>query len=421
MAHVTGGKPENLETGLVLRILALALGMFAIGTDSFVVAGILPSVARDLDVSVSTSARLITAYALAYAILSPVIATFAARVPRKLLLLTGLGVFIAGNIGTGLSQTYEVAMAFRVVAALGGAIYTPTAAGAVVGLAPTEKRATALSILFGGLSAATALGTPIGTWISGYTDWRGTMYFVAAVGLAGVIAVLVSLRAVPAPPPVRLRQRLSPLTDVRIGLTLALVLVAYCGLFILYTYISQVFAPATGRDTTTLAWLLFAFGAAATVGNLAGGRLTDRFGNHIVINTAGIVAVAVFATTPWTNRHLATAVVAMSIWGVCGWAMLVPIQDRLVGARPAAAQLSISLVSSANYIGVSLAPVVGGFLLDHGVSAGRLGLPAAGIVAVGLVIGEIGYVLIRRDQARPHAAPVALSTDGRSSDAPANR
>lgn len=120
---------------LNLRFVALAIGMFAIGTDSFVVAGILPSIAEDLNTDVPTSAELITAYALAYAILSPVVATVAAQVSRKVLLIGGLAVFIAGNIGTGLAPTFEVAMVFRVVAALGGAMFTPTSAGAVVALA----------------------------------------------------------------------------------------------------------------------------------------------------------------------------------------------------------------------------------------------------------------------------------------------
>ncbi|MFE2849533.1 MFS transporter, partial [Streptomyces lavendulae] len=381
---------------LNLRFVALAIGMFAIGTDSFVVAGILPSIAKDLDTDVPTSAELITAYALAYAILSPVVATLAAQVSRKVLLIGGLLVFIAGNVGTGLAPTFEVAMAFRVVAALGGAMFTPTSAGAVVALAGPEKRATALSILFGGLSAATALGSPIGTAISGVTDWRGTMMFVAGVGALALVAVLIGLPAIPRPPAVTFGQRLSPLADARITVTLLLLLVAYSGLFTLYTYISQVFRPATDGNGTTLAWLLFAWGAAAVVGNMFAGRLTDRFGNRIVINTAGTIAVIVFATTPWSSRHQVAAFVAVMIWGACGWAMLVPIQHRLVGANPAASQLSISLSSSANYIGVSLAPVIGAFLLDHVVGADHLGYPAAGIIVAGLLIGELSHLLIRR-------------------------
>lgn len=396
-----------------LRFVALAIGMFAIGTDSFVVAGILPSVAEDLRVDVPTSAELITAYALAYAILSPVIASVAGRASRKALLIGGLAVFVAGNIGTGLAPTFETAIAFRVVAALGGAMFTPTAAGAVVALAGPEKRATALSILFGGLSAATALGSPIGTAISGITDWRGTMMFVAAVGALAAVAVLIGLPAIPRPPAVPFKQRLSPLADARITLTLLLLLVAYSGLFVLYTYVSQVFRPATGGDGTTLAWLLFAWGAAAVVGNLFAGRLTDAFGNRIVINTAGVTAVLVFLSTPWSSRHLVSAFIAVVIWGACGWAMLVPIQHRLVGVNPAASQLSISLSSSANYIGVSLAPIVGGFLLDDVVSVNHLGLPAAAIIATGLLIGELSHRLIQRD-----AKAVTVAAPARASGAP---
>ncbi|GGQ80697.1 MFS transporter [Streptomyces flaveolus] len=394
---------EKTDKGLTLRFVTLAIGMFAIGTDSFVVAGILPSVAKDLDVDVPTSAELITAYALSYAILSPVVAAVAARVPRRMLLISGLLVFIAGNIGTGLAPGFEVALGFRVMAALGGAMFTPTAAGVVVALAGPERRGTALSILFGGLSAATALGSPIGTAISGFTDWRGTMIFVAAVGLVALIAISLALPSVPSPPAVTLKQRLSPVTDPRIALTLLLVLVGYSGLFVLYTYVSQIFAPATDGNGRTLAWLLFAWGLAAVVGNMTSGRLTDKLGSRVVINTAGVIAVAVFVTTPWTSRHLVTAFVAVMLWGACGWAMLVPIQHRLAGVNPAVAQMSISLSSSANYAGVSLAPVIGHFFLDRGVDMRYLGVPSAAIVVAGLLIGEAGYLLIRRGQRQAEA------------------
>ncbi|MEU3659989.1 MFS transporter [Streptomyces sp. NPDC032940] len=394
---------EKTDKGLTLRFVTLAIGMFAIGTDSFVVAGILPSVAEDLDVDVPTSAELITAYALSYAVLSPVVAAVAARVPRRVLLIGGLLVFIAGNLGTGLAPSFEVAMGFRVMAALGGAMFTPTAAGVVVSLAGPERRGTALSILFGGLSAATALGSPLGTAISGFTDWRGTMVFVAAVGLVALIAVSLALPSVPSPPAVSLRERLSPLTDARIALTLLLVLVGYSGLFVLYTYVSQVFDPATDGSGRRLAWLLFAWGIAAVVGNMTSGRLTDKLGSRVVINTAGVIAVAVFVTTPWTSRHLATAFVAVVLWGACGWAMLVPIQHRLAGVNPAVAQMSISLSSSANYAGVSLAPVIGHFFLDQGVDMRYLGVPSAAIVVAGLLIGEAGHLLIRRAQRQAEA------------------
>ncbi|GAA1430945.1 MFS transporter [Streptomyces thermospinosisporus] len=405
---------EKPDKSLNWRFVTLAIGMFAIGTDSFVVAGILPSVAEDLDVDVPTSAELITAYALAYAVLSPVVAAVAARVPRRLLLLSGLLVFIAGNIGTGLATGFEVALGFRVMAALGGAMFTPTAAGVVVALAGPERRGTALSILFGGLSAATALGSPLGTAISGFTDWRGTMIFVAAVGLVAAIAVGAALPSVPSPPAVTLKQRLSPVADPRIALTLLLVLVGYSGLFVLYTYVSQVFAPATDGSGRTLAWLLFAWGVAAVAGNMTTGRLTDKFGNRVVINAAGAIAVAVFATSPWSSRHLATAVVAVMLWGACGWAMLVPIQHRLAGVDPANAQMSISLSSSANYVGVSLAPVAGRFFLEHDVEMRYLGVPSAVMVVAGLLIGEAGYLLIRRKQRQVEADGGDPAAEGRT-------
>ncbi|MFD5538606.1 MFS transporter, partial [Streptomyces sp. NPDC127079] len=232
------------------------------------------------------------------------------------------------------------------------------------------------------------------------------------------LAIAGARPAVPTPPAAPHTQRGAPRADPRLGLTLLLVLVGYSGLFILYTYVSQIFAPATGGNGRTLAWLLFAWGIAAVVGNMSSGRLTDKFGNRVVINTAGVVAVVVFATTPWTSRHLATAFVAVMLWGACGWAMLVPIQHRLAGVNAAVAQMSISLSSSANYIGVSLAPVIGAFLLDHVVDMRYLGVPSAAIVVAGLLIGEAGHLLIRRGLRRSQDDSGDTLAEGRAVTAP---
>ncbi len=179
------------------RLLVLAVGMFAIGTDSFVIAGILPEVTQSLGVSIALAGQMVTVYALSFAVLSPVIAAAAAHWPRKRLLLAGLAVFVIGNLVTAIAPTIEWVLASRFVAGLGAAMFSPTATATAASLVPAEKRARALAIVVAGLSGATALGSPLGTFIGGLGDWRATMWFVTVVGAVATIGVYVLLPAVP--------------------------------------------------------------------------------------------------------------------------------------------------------------------------------------------------------------------------------
>jgi DHA1 family inner membrane transport protein len=369
------------------RLLVLASGMFAIGTDSFVVAGVLGQVADSFDVSIALAGQMVTLYALSYAVLSPVIAAAAAHWPRKRLLLVGLAVFVLANALTAVAPNVELALASRVLAGLGAAMFSPTATAAGASLVPPEQRGRALAVVVAGLSSATALGAPMGTFIGGLLDWRATMWFVAAVGTVALAGVAWRLSDVPTPPAVDLRRRLAPLGDFRVLLTLATTLLAYAGMFLVYTYVGLAFDRATGGDPRVLAALLLLWGVAATAGNLIAGRLTDRFGSRRIINVAIAAIVLDFALLPWTSAALATAVPAIAVWGVCGWGLLVPQQHRLIGITPAAAPLLLGLNSAALYFGVSISGIAGGVVIA-GVGSHVLGLIGAVIAAAALIVAE---------------------------------
>ncbi|SHG72157.1 MFS transporter [Massilia sp. CF038] len=363
------------------RLLVLAAGMFAVGTDSFVVAGILPQVAASLGVSIPLAGQMVTLYALSYALLSPTVAALAGHWPRRKLLLTGLVIFVIGNAITALAPSIGWVLASRVIAGLGAAMYSPTATATGASLVAPERRAAALAIVIAGLSSATALGAPLGTLIAGVGDWRATMWFVSAVGTIAAIAVWFSLPPIPALPSATLRQRLAPLADARITLTLLTTLLAYAGAFSVYTYVGVVFDRVTHGSSSMLAGLLLVWGLAATIGNLVAGKLTDRFGSRRIIHAALVIMALNFALTPWSSAHAVTSVLAIVVWGLCGWGLLVPQQHRLITLAPAAAPLLMGLNSAALYVGVSSAGVLGaaglGWFDPH-----RLGLMAGALVAL---------------------------------------
>src|SRR5579871_3327242 len=185
------------------RLIVLALGTFAIGTDAYVVAGILPALARSFDVGVAAAGQFVTVYSLSYAVLSPVMATLMAHWPRRLVLVGGLAVFIAGNILTVTMPSFELALASRAIAGLGGAIVVPMAGATAAALVAPERRGFALAIVMAGLSAAVALGAPIGTLLGSAGDWRLTIWFVAALALIAALGILLTLPVVAPSAPLR--------------------------------------------------------------------------------------------------------------------------------------------------------------------------------------------------------------------------
>ena len=182
------------------RLLVLALGMFALGTDSFVIAGVLPEISRTFHVSIGAAGQLTTAYAITYAIMAPLIAALAAHVPRKRMLLISLAIFGIANVITADAPRFGVAVASRVLAGIGAAMFAPTATGAAATLVTPKSAVSALSIVIAGLTVATALGSPMGAVIGGLGDWRWTMVFVSALAATSAVGVWFLLAHVPCHP-----------------------------------------------------------------------------------------------------------------------------------------------------------------------------------------------------------------------------
>lgn len=387
------------------RLLVLALGMFALGTDSFVVAGVLPEIARGFDVSIGAAGQMTTVYAVTLAVLAPILAALAAEVSRKRLLLTGLAVFVIANLGTAIAPTFGIALATRALAGLGAAMFSPTATGAATMIVPPERRGFALSIVIAGMTVSTALGSPTGTMIGGLGDWRWTMVFVAALAAASGLGVSLFLSNIPMPPAVTLAKRLAPLADARIGLTLATTLLFFSAAFTIYTYFAVVFERAIGGNPTVLAGLLVLWGVAGTVSNLLGGRLIDTIGNRKVLVTMLAFVLADFVLLPQTSASLWTAIPAVLVWGACGWGTLVPQQHRIVSIAPPLAPIVLGLNNSATFLGTTAAGVIGALGIDL-VGGDNLGFIAAALVAAALIVSEFAARSIaasKRNVAMPAA------------------
>jgi DHA1 family inner membrane transport protein len=378
------------------RLLILALGMFAMGTDNFVVAGILQGVAASLSTSVSLAGQMITVYAFSFAVLAPVMAAVAGGWPRKPLLVSALGIFVAGNVITALASDLNTVLASRALAGLGAAMFAPTALGVAASLADPERRGRALSTVTAGLAGATALGAPIGTFIGGLGSWRSTLWFVALLGFVSMVGVWMMLRSVPQPARITLRERFTPVRDIRIALILFTTLFAFGGFLMVYSYAGLVLDRVTGGDERVLAGLLVFWGVAATIGNALAGHLVDRFKSRVIINTALCLAIINFLALPWTSAYPISAVIALMVWGLCGWGLMVPQQHRLVHIAPKIAPILLALNNTATYLGLACSGVIGGIAIIF-IDPHYLSLVGAGLVAIAFILAESAHLSIVRE------------------------
>jgi MFS transporter, DHA1 family, inner membrane transport protein len=385
------------------RLLVLAMGMFALGTDSYVVAGVLPEIARHFDVSIGAAGQMTTVYSITFALLSPTIAALAAEVPRKTMLIAGATVFVLANLATATSPTFGIALLTRALAGIGAAMFSPTATGSAAILVPPERRGFALSVVVAGLTLSTAFGSPIGAVIGGLGDWRYTMLFVAALGTAAGLGVWTFLAEIPLPPAVSLSKRLAPLADARILLTVMTTFINLSAVFTVYTYFAVVFDRAIGGNAVALGILLVLFGVGGTAANLAFGRLIDRVGSRsVILSTLAVLAIT-SASIFWTGASIWTAVPVVLVWGACSWGQLVPQQYRLVSLAPTIAPVLMGLNTAASFFGISAAGVIGAVAIPL-VGTHQLGFVGAGLAILGLLVAELATLRIAAAESRTAAA-----------------
>jgi len=383
-----------------LRLGILAGGLFVVGSNAFVIAGVLPFIAQSLGTSSEAVSLAITWYAIVVAVASPIVSIVLARLSRTAILVGGLVLIAAGTIVASLAPDLTAFIGGRVLAALGGAALVPAATAAAPAIVPAERRGRALAFVSFGFTLAGVIGSPLGTALAGFFGWRATLGVIAALAVLLALVTALLVRGLPRPPALGLGARLSILGDRRILAGLLTALLATASFNVLYTFSAAVTHDATGGSAGLLALLLFVYGIFGMVGNWLGGRVSDRLGSRLSVLVGLLVQAAVLFALIALDRSLVLTAVAFAFWGVTAFGVTIPIQHRLVAIDPARAGLSLSWYSTAMYVGIALAPVAGSLALGAGTVV--LLITAGTLAAVALVVFQLGYLdASRQGRARP--------------------
>lgn len=389
-------------------LLAFTLAAFATGTDDMVIAGLLPHLSADLQVSEPVVGQLVTVYALVYGLGAPVCAVLTGRWPRRRLLIIATGLFALVNVLMSLAPAYPALLTLRVLAALLAATIVPTALALVAATAPAERRGRWLSTVTAGITLSLIAGVPLGVWIAGWGGWRATMIMVAL--LAGAAAA--GMGRVPesrAKERSTLRAQLRPLTRPAVLMVSVSMIIAGSGGMMGYIYLAPVFRHLTGEGPNALGLLILIFGSAGFCGVILGGRGADAIGpaRTLMIGFgAAILMIITFAAManllPAGSVPLPILVLLTAIWGAGLWSFSPPMQAWLLPRAEGVESAVLALNTSGMYLGFAIGGALGGFVLG---AWGPAAVPVASAVLLSLggvaLAGSIR--LEHRREGRTHA------------------
>lgn len=376
----------------------MALGTFAVGTESFMVAGLLPGMAADLSVSIASAGQLVTAFAFAYAFSAPFLAVVTGNISRRTLLIFAMGFFALGNAMAWAARDYWQLMAARVLLAFAAGLYVPGANALASAVVTPERRGTAIAIVNGGLSLAIAFGVPLGAMLGDSMGWRSTFGVVAILsGIAATSLILFLPKSLGQGLAVatieeRVKTALQPKILLRLLVTSMWAMASYTT----YTYLSLFVGTATQLHGAQIGYILFAWGASAALGLLISGKGIEKHGPRAVIVPALITSTLAFILMS-TSAHLLSrtweiipALVAVIAWGIAHWAFYPAQQTTLVTlAGIKSAPVVLSLNASFMYLGFSLGAGAGSLTVTYS-SPANLGYVSALCMTVALLLTFTG-------------------------------
>ncbi|MGA5655085.1 MFS transporter [Rahnella contaminans] len=375
-----------------LALLALTISAFAIGTTEFVIVGLVPTIAEQLGVSVPSAGLLVSIYALGVAIGAPVLTALTGRVPRKALLIGLMVLFTLGNLLAWQSPNYNTLVIARLLTGLAHGVFFSIGSTIATSLVSKEKAASAIALMFGGLTVALVTGVPLGTFIGQHFGWRETFL---AVSMIGVIAIIASAILVPNniknKPAARISDQVKVLMNPRLMLIYAITTLGYGGVFTTFTFLAPMMQEQAGFSASMVSWILLAYGVSVAIGNIWGGKLADRHGavNALTIIFAALAALLLIFQ--FTSGFGIPALITLLVMGIFAFGNVPGLQIYVVQkaeeVTPNAVDVASGLNIAAFNVGIALGSVIGGQVVS------TIGLAQTPWIGAVIVLGAL--LLIR--------------------------
>lgn len=378
-----------------LALLALAIGAFGIGTTEFVIAGLLPEVATEFDVSIPAAGWLITGYALSVAVGALPMTALGNRMRRKQLLLLLMAIFVAGNILSALAPSYGVMMVGRIVTALCHGAFFGVGAVVASDLVKPEKKASAIALMFTGLTVANVLGVPMGTFIGQGFGWRATFWVVAGLGVLGLIGIAALVPEIARPAGGNLRAEFAVFRSAKVWLAVGTTVLGFGGVFASFTYIAPMMTEEAGLPEGAISWLLVLFGIGMVFGNLLGGRFADRALMPTLYTSLGSLAL-ILVVFGFTAHWAVPAIITLFLLGGFAFSTTPPLQLRTLASASSAPTVASAVNIGAFNLGNALAAWLGGLVIAAGYGYAATNWAGAAMAVGALILALISGAMDRR-------------------------
>ncbi|HMH12238.1 MAG TPA: MFS transporter [Edaphobacter sp.] len=391
------GRPANSGLQSLLTsppLAALAVAAFGIGTSEFIIMGLLPNLADSFHVSIPKAGALVTGYALSVTIGAPLVAIATAKLERKLALLLLMGIFTLGNLACAIAPTYNLLFAARVLTALCHGAFFGIGSVVASNLVPRNQRAQAIALMFSGLTLANVLGVPAGTALGQAFGWRASFWAIVPIGFVAAAALFFFVHHQPAGTG-SLIHEFRVLRKPEVLLVLAMSVLTSAALFCVFTYIAPTLLVVTQVSPHTVTLTLLLFGVGITVGNFAGGALSDWRPMAFLI-AALLTLIASLIALYFALPYVIPAVTMILIWGAIQFAAGAPLQSRIVEQAAAAPNLASTLNQGAFNLGNATGASLGGMMLTAGFSYRQLPIASAIVTFITLTLALISARLDRK-------------------------
>lgn len=366
-------------------LLALAAGAFGIGVTEFAPMGLLPVIATDLGVSIPLAGLLISAYALGVVLGAPLMTLATGRVPRRTLLIGLAGIFTIGNALSALADNYALLMIARIITSLNHGAFFGVGAIVAAGLVPPDRKAGAVAAMFMGLTIANVVGVPLATWAGETLGWRASFWGIAMFGVTVMAALALTLPKAAAPAADDMLAELRVLGRRRVLSALALTVIGSSAMFTVFTYITPILREQTGASLGFITAMLVLYGLGLTVGNWIGGKFADRSVDRtLIVTLAGLSLVLL--TFAVAMPLASVSAVLIFLWGIASFALVPPLQVRVMDAARDAPNLASAVNIGAFNLGNAIGAALGGAVIAGGLGYPAVALAGAGASALGLLM-----------------------------------